>query len=136
MGRMAQPRICQVKRYIYICRSSLYMCAGSQGGAVSDVVVNKTSRAGVLEAGRFDGYGLSKTGIDGDTQGAIRSGPVCRLVVSLSCRDRSRGEASLAQALAANCGRLGPVLHRAMQLLLQDRESRHQRDSERPSRCV
>ncbi|PKK54474.1 hypothetical protein CI102_1088 [Trichoderma harzianum] len=104
---MAQPRICQGGViYVYIYTGRVCICARARRRCGVRRLVSKTSRAGVLEAGRFDGYGLSRTGIDGDTQEAIWSSPVRCLVVS-SWPEQSRGEASLAQALAANRGRAG-----------------------------
>lgn len=65
-----------------------------------------------------------------------QSGPV-QSDVSSSRRGQSRAEGrrrwrKLSQQIAD--GWLGPMLHRAMQSLLQDKGSRHQRDSERPRR--
>lgn len=74
----------------------------------------------MLEAGRFDGYGLSRTGIDGDTQEAIwvQSSLLSRRLVVASRAEGRRLWRKLSQQIAD--GWLGPVLHRAMQSLLQD----------------
>lgn len=92
VGEWRSPECVRARLYMYICTGRVCICARARRRCGVRRLVSKTSRAGVLEAGRFDGYGLSRTGIDVDTQQAIWPSPVCCLVVS-SWPEQSRGEA-------------------------------------------
>lgn len=75
-GEWRSPECVRAALYMYIYTGRVCICARARRRCGVRRLVSKTSRAGVLEADRFDGYGLSRTGIDGDTQEAIWSSPV------------------------------------------------------------